>query len=74
MIMRVRTQLLALEHCWSISTGSCLTTLLTGPISLRATTLFASLKNWFGLQCFNNNEEFVEVVKNVAELTGGRLF
>jgi hypothetical protein len=29
MIMRVPIELLALEHCWSISTGSCLTTLLT---------------------------------------------
>jgi hypothetical protein len=27
-----------LEHCWSISTGSCLTTLLTALILLRATT------------------------------------
>jgi hypothetical protein len=34
----VLTQLLALEHCLSISTGSCLTTLLTALISLRATT------------------------------------
>jgi hypothetical protein len=36
--MRVGIQLLALEHCWSISTGSYLTTLLTSLISLRATT------------------------------------
>jgi hypothetical protein len=33
----VRIQLLALEHCWSISTGSCLTTLFTALISLQAT-------------------------------------
>jgi hypothetical protein len=38
MTMHVRVQLLALEHCWSISTGSCLTNLLTDLISLRATT------------------------------------
>jgi hypothetical protein len=32
--------LLALEHCWSILTGSCLTTLLTALISFRATTTY----------------------------------
>jgi hypothetical protein len=37
MTMRFRMQLLALEHCWSISTGSCLTNLLTALISLRVT-------------------------------------
>jgi hypothetical protein len=31
-------QLLALKHCWSISTGSCLTTLLTALISIQTTT------------------------------------
>jgi hypothetical protein len=36
--MRLRIQLLALEHCWSISTGSCLTTHVTALILLRATT------------------------------------
>jgi hypothetical protein len=33
-----RIQLLELEHCLNISTGNCLTTLLTTPISLRAST------------------------------------
>jgi hypothetical protein len=42
--MRVCIQLLALEHYWSISTGSCLTILLTALISLRATT--ACLPTW----------------------------
>jgi hypothetical protein len=41
------------EHCWSISTGSCLTTLLTELISLPPLTY---LKNWFWSQHFNNNE------------------
>jgi hypothetical protein len=36
--MRVRIQLLALEHSWNISTVSCLIALLTPLISLRATT------------------------------------
>jgi hypothetical protein len=36
--MHIRMQLLALEHSWRISAGSCLTTLLTALISLRATT------------------------------------
>jgi hypothetical protein len=35
--MCVCIQLLALEHCWSISTGNCLTTLLTALISLQVT-------------------------------------
>jgi hypothetical protein len=38
MTMRIHIQLLALEHCWSISAGSCLTTLLTALISLQVTT------------------------------------
>jgi hypothetical protein len=36
--VRIRVQLLALGYFWSISSGSCLTTLLTALISLRATT------------------------------------
>jgi hypothetical protein len=40
-IIRGRIEMLALEHCWSISTGSCLTTLLTGLISLRVTTTYS---------------------------------
>jgi hypothetical protein len=36
--MRVRIQLLALEHCRSISTRSCLTTLLIALILLYVTT------------------------------------
>jgi hypothetical protein len=39
MCIHIRAQLLALDHCWSISTGSCLTTFLTALISLRATTV-----------------------------------
>jgi hypothetical protein len=59
--MRVRIQLLAPEHCWSIPTGSCLTTRLTALISLRATT--TCLKNWLGSQSFNKNEDLVEGAK-----------
>jgi hypothetical protein len=44
MKIRVRMQLLALEHCWSISAGSCLTTLLTSLISLQATA--TCLRTW----------------------------
>jgi hypothetical protein len=36
--MCICIQLLALEHCWSISTGGCLTILLTALISIRVTT------------------------------------
>jgi hypothetical protein len=35
--------------------------------------MFTYLKNWLQSQHFNNNEELMEGVKNVAELTGGRL-
>jgi hypothetical protein len=37
-VVLLHIQLLALEHCSSISTRSCLTTLLTALISLQATT------------------------------------
>jgi hypothetical protein len=57
--MHVHIQLLALEHCWIISTGSCLTILLT-PLNYH---LFTYLKNWLGSQCFNNIEELMEGVK-----------
>jgi hypothetical protein len=56
--------MLALNHCWSISTGSCLTTLLPALISLQVTYhLFIYLKNWLVPHCFNNNEEMMEGVK-----------
>jgi hypothetical protein len=35
--------------------------------------LFTYMKNWLRLQCFNNNEELMDYVKNVAGLIGGRL-
>jgi hypothetical protein len=44
MTMRVRIQLLALEHCWSILIGSCLTILNTVLILILATT--TCLPNW----------------------------
>jgi hypothetical protein len=58
--MCVCIQLLALEHCWSISTGRCLTTLLAALISLQMT---AYLKNWLRSQHMNSNEELMEGVK-----------
>jgi hypothetical protein len=58
MTMCVHVQLLTLEHCWSISSGSCLTTLLTSPIFAPSDYfLFIYLKNWLGSQPLNNNEE-----------------
>jgi hypothetical protein len=44
MTMRVRIQLLALEHCSSISAGSCLAILLRALISLRGA--IAGLPTW----------------------------
>jgi hypothetical protein len=38
MTMHIRIQLLPLEHCWSVSTGSCLATLLIALMLLRVTT------------------------------------
>jgi hypothetical protein len=63
---------LALEHCWSISTGSCLTTLLTALISLLALPPVYLPEEFFGSQRFNNNEESMEDVKNGWD--HGRLF
>jgi hypothetical protein len=63
MNVRLRFQLLAFDNFnWS-----CFIALLTALISLRATTA------WLRLQRFNNNEEFMEGVKNVAKLAGDRL-
>jgi hypothetical protein len=36
----------ALDHCWSISTGNCLTTHLTALILLQATTTCLLLPTW----------------------------
>jgi hypothetical protein len=74
MTMRVRKQLRALEHYWSISTGSSLTTLLRSPISLRATT--TCLPIWRNAWVHSTSTIRGGVggrCQNVAELTGGRL-
>jgi hypothetical protein len=70
MTMRIHTQLLTLEHCWNISTGNCLTTLLIALISLQATTtcLPTYLPTYLpeklaGITGFNNNEKLMEGVK-----------
>jgi hypothetical protein len=48
----------------TISTGSCLATLLNSPdLNPSDYHLFANLKNWLRSQCFNNNEELMEGVK-----------
>jgi hypothetical protein len=59
MSVPILVQLVALQHCWSISTGSCLTTLLTALISLRVTTVLPTL----GSQLSNNKEELMKGVK-----------
>jgi hypothetical protein len=73
MTMRVRIQLLAHEQCWSISTGSCLTNLLTALISRRATT--TCLPTWGSV--WDHNASTVMGVdgrcQNVAKLTDDRL-
>jgi hypothetical protein len=61
--MRVCIQLFALEHCWSISTEICLTTLYSPDFDPSDYHLFTYLKNWFGSQRFNSNEELIESVK-----------
>jgi hypothetical protein len=73
--MGMRIQLLALEHCCSISAGSCLTTLLTASDLVPSDySPFIYLKNWLGSQSFNNNEELMEGVKTYVALPrGGRL-
>jgi hypothetical protein len=70
MTMRVRIRLLAFEHCWSISAGSCLTTLLTALITLRADYhMFAYLKIWLGSH-FQQKLGVDGRCQNVAVLTG----
>ncbi|PNF38999.1 hypothetical protein B7P43_G05988 [Cryptotermes secundus] len=48
-----------LEH----STGSCLTTLTALIFALNNYHLLSYLKNWLGLQIFNNGNELMEGVK-----------
>jgi hypothetical protein len=63
MTIHICIQLLALEQCWSISTWSSLTILLTALILLWSTAnLFTYLKKWSGSQRLKNNE-LIESVK-----------
>jgi hypothetical protein len=57
-------QPLAFEHCWNISNGNCLITLLYNrDLVLRDYHLFTYPKNSFGSQRFSNNEELGKVSK-----------
>jgi histone-lysine N-methyltransferase SETMAR len=57
-------QLLALEHCWSISTGELYDHPPYSPdLALSDYCLFTFLKNWLGTQHFNIKEELMEGVK-----------
>jgi hypothetical protein len=58
--MGVCKQLLTLEHYWSISAGSCLTSTDLAPGDYH---LFTYIKNWLGSQHFINNEELMEGVR-----------
>jgi hypothetical protein len=72
MTMHIPIQQLALEHCWSISTGSCLTTLLTAVISLQVTT--ACFPTWrTGWDYRSSTKMRRWLCQNVAELNCGRL-
>jgi hypothetical protein len=61
MTIHVCIQLFALEYCWSISTGCCLTTLKV-VITLQATATCTYMKDWLRSQRFSNNEELMESV------------
>jgi hypothetical protein len=63
MIMRVRIQLLAFVHSWSISTGRFDHPPYSPDIAPSDCHLFTYLKNWLGSQRFNNNEQLMEGVK-----------
>jgi hypothetical protein len=60
----IRIQLLAFEHCWSISTGSYLTTLLNShDLAPSDYLLLTYPKNWLRSQRYSNSEELIESVK-----------
>jgi histone-lysine N-methyltransferase SETMAR len=64
MHVHIQVQLLALEHCWSISTGELFDHPPYSPnLALSNYHLFTYLKNWTRSQHFNNNEELMEGVK-----------
>jgi hypothetical protein len=67
MAMHVRIYMLALEHCWSISTGSCLTILLTAQSN-------CNLKKCLGSHLFNNNQDMMEGVKTMLSAQKVDLF
>jgi hypothetical protein len=50
--------LLALKHCWSISTG-----VYNPDLAMSSYHLFTYLKYWSRSQHFNNNKELIEGVK-----------
>jgi hypothetical protein len=64
MAMHVRIQMLALKHCWRISTdlGFC------------DYHLFTYLKDYLGSQCFKNNEEVLGGVKTWLSSQAADLF
>jgi hypothetical protein len=62
MTRHVRIQLLTLEHCWSISTASCLTTLPTALILLQAT----SSSDWPQLSRFYPKPETESSLRNIV--------
>jgi hypothetical protein len=69
----VRVQLLALEHCWSISSGSCLTTLLTARLSLWvSTTCLPAWRTGWDHSVSTIIRSYGRC-QNVAVSTGGRL-
>jgi hypothetical protein len=64
MIMRIHIQLIALEHCWSISTGELFDQPPYSPdLAPSDYHLLTYLSDWFGSQHFSNNEELMEGVK-----------
>jgi hypothetical protein len=59
----MRVQLLALKHCWTISTGSCLDhPPYSSDLALSNYRLFTYLTNWLRSQHSKNNQ-FTEGVK-----------
>jgi hypothetical protein len=69
--MHVYIQLLAVEHSWSISTGSFDHPCYSPDLTLSNYHLFTYLKSWLGSQRFNSNE--LNKSQNVAEFIGGKL-
>jgi hypothetical protein len=75
MTLRIRILPLALEHCWSIAAGSCLSTHPYSPdLAPSDYHRFTYLKNWLVSQRLNNNKELMGGVRTWLSLEAANFF